>query len=106
LDTNFVPDTIISHNSPAIPKIRSLNPLFYNSTLIRTSKSAPMIGQAMIKQVRQQNYKAPPSFPSELRVELLRLYQEDILKLERLLDRDLSIWLDDLEYCLRFELTH
>lgn len=98
VDTNFVPDTSIRHNPAAIPKIRLLNPLFYNSTLIRTAKSVlPESGQAMIKRFRQQNLKAPPTFPSDLRAELLRFYLEDILKLEGLLDRDLSIWLDDFE---------
>jgi hypothetical protein len=32
--------------------------------------------------------------PADLRAELLKLYREDILKLEVLLDRDLSIWLN------------
>ena len=51
----------------------------------------------MAKRVRQQNLKTPPKFPAALRAKLLDHYCEDILKLEALLDRDLSIWLDGIE---------
>jgi hypothetical protein len=32
--------------------------------------------------------------PSEVRADLLRLYRDDILRLQSLLDRDLSVWLN------------
>ncbi len=95
VDTNFVPDTSTRHNPAAIPKSRMLNRLFYNPTLIRTAKSVlPESVQGMVKRVRQQNLRTPPTFPADLRAELLDLYREDILKVETLLDRDLSIWLE------------
>jgi hypothetical protein len=68
--------------------------LFFNPTLIRIAKSVLPEGmQRMTKRVRQRNLKAAPTFPADLRAELLNLYREDILKLEVLLDRELSIWL-------------
>jgi hypothetical protein len=94
VDTNFVADTSIRHNPAGIPKIRLLNRLFFNPTLIRIAKSVLPEGmQRMTKRVRQRNLKAAPTFPADLRAELLNLYREDILKLEVLLDRELSIWL-------------
>jgi hypothetical protein len=98
VDTNFVPDTSVRHNPAGIPKSRLLNRLFFHPTLIRTAKSVLPEGvQGMVKRVRQQNLRTPPTFPADLRAELLRLCREDILKLQGLLDRDLSIWLELIE---------
>ncbi len=95
VDTNFVPDTSTRHNPAGVPKSRLLNRLFFDPTLIRIAKSVlPESLQRIAKRVQQQNLKAPPKFPADLRAKLLDLYREDILKLEALLDRDLSIWLD------------
>lgn len=95
VNTDFVPDTSIRHNSAGIPKFRFLNRLFFDPTLIRTAKSVlPSSAQRMAKRVQKQNVKPPPPFPADLRAELLALYREDVLKLEVLLDRDLSIWLN------------
>ncbi|HET7008631.1 MAG TPA: sulfotransferase [Candidatus Binatia bacterium] len=93
--TNFVPDTSTRHNPAGVPKFRLLNRLFFDPTLIRIAKSVlPESLQQMAKRVQQQNLKTPPKPPADLRANLLDLYREDILKLEALLDRDLSIWLN------------
>jgi len=95
VSTNFVPDTSIRHNPAGVPKFRWLNRLFFDSTFIRTAKAVlPGSAQRMAKRVRQLNLEAPPKFPADLRAELLKLYREDIRKLETLLDRDLSVWLN------------
>jgi hypothetical protein len=95
VDPNFAPDTSIQHNPAAVPKIRLLNRLFYHPTLVRTAKSLlPESAQWMVKRVQQQNLKTPPKFPADLRAKLLDLYREDIHRLEAMLDRDLSIWLN------------
>lgn len=95
VDTTFIPDTSIKHNPAAIPKSRLLNRLLYHPALIRTAKSVLPGGmQRMAKRVQRQNLRTPPEFPEDVRAELLDLYREDIHKLETLLDRDLSIWLN------------
>lgn len=92
--TNFVPDTSTRHNPAGIPKIRLLNQLFFHPTLINMAKSViPENIQGMAKRVQQQNLKAAPKLPAELRAELLNHYREDILKLQELVDHDLSVWL-------------
>jgi len=94
VDTNFVPDTSTKHNPAGVPKSRLLNRLFFNPTLVRTAQSLfPERVQQMVKKIRQQNLKTPPKFPPDLHAKLLDHYRSDILKLEVLLDRDLSIWL-------------
>jgi hypothetical protein len=52
----------------------------------------PEVVQEKLKQVQQQNLKAPPKFPPELRAKLLDVYREDIYRVQELLGRDLSIW--------------
>lgn len=94
VDTSFVPDTTVTHNPAAVPKIRFLNRLLYHPVFIRTVKAVlPESLHGVAKQVQRQNLRAAPEFPSDLRTDLLNHYREDILKLEALLDRDLSIWL-------------
>ena len=93
VNTSYVPDTSVRHNPGAIPKIRWLNQLFYHPALIGVSQAIlPERLQVLAKRVRQNNLRTAPKLPSELRAELLNLYHEDILKLEALLDRDLSVW--------------
>jgi hypothetical protein len=53
----------------------------------------PVSTQGLAKRARQLNLKTPPTLPEDLRSRLLEIYREDILKLEELLERDLSIWL-------------
>ena len=95
VDTNFVPDTSIRHNPAGVPRSRLLSRLFFNPTLIRTAKRMLPHGmQRMAKRVQRQNLETPPKLPADLRAELLDLYREDIHKLEVILERDLSIWLN------------
>lgn len=95
VDSNFVPDTSVRHNPGALPKNRLLNRLLLNPALIRTAKAVLPEGmQSLAKRVQQQNMKPSPKLPADLRAKMLALYREDILKLEGLLDRDLSIWLN------------
>lgn len=95
VDTDFLPDTSTRYNPGGVPKNRRLNRLFYDPTLIRSAKAIlPERVLGVAKRVQQQNLKSPPSFPADLRSELLDLYREDILKLEDLIQKDLSIWLE------------
>jgi len=93
VDRNVPVDTSVRHNPAAIPKIRLLNRLFYSPTLIRMAKSMFPNLKGTLKRIRQLNLGTAPKLPADLRTELLNLYREDILKLEELLGRDLSIWL-------------
>ena len=95
VDTNFVPDTSVRHNPAGVPKSRLLNRLYFNPSLIRLAKAAlPERAHGVFKRIQQQNLKPPPKFPADVRAKLLELYREDILKLEELLERDLSMWLN------------
>ena len=95
VDTGFTPDTSVKYNPGAVPKFRLLNKLFYHPKLINMTKSVVPEGvQGMLKQVRELNLAVTPKMPADLRSKLLGIYREDILGLEELLGRDLSIWLN------------
>ena len=47
-----------------------------------------------LKQIQQMNLRTNPKLPADLRSKLLNFYREDIFKLEGLLGRDLTIWLN------------
>jgi len=95
VDQEFELDTSSKHNPANIPKSRLLNRLFYHPKMIRTTKFVlPAQSYGVAKRVRQLNLRRPPTLSPDLRAELLRIYRDDILQLEELLGRDLSVWLE------------
>ena len=95
VDPGFEPDTAPRYNPANLPRSRSLNKLFYHPTVIRTAKAiVPSRMQGAAKGVRKLNLSAPPKLSSDLRAQLLELYRDDIVRLEGLLERDLSVWLE------------
>jgi hypothetical protein len=106
VDTTVEPDTSTRYNPAGVPKHRLLNRLFFDPTLVRTAKSLlPENLQGMVKNVRKMNLATPPKFPADLRAKLLEHYRDDILKLEGLLDRDLSIWLEGIDKASQDKVT-
>lgn len=94
VDPNFSPDTSVAHNPAAVPKHRLLNRIYYHPTVIRAAKKLfPESIQDLGRKLRDMNLQKPPKFPAEVRAKLLDYYRTDILQLEELLGRDLSIWL-------------
>ena len=73
-----------------MPKLRFLNRLLYSATLTRIARSTFPGLKGMLKHARQLNLRPAPKLPTDLRADLLKLYREDILRLQELLDRDLS----------------
>jgi hypothetical protein len=97
VDTGFVPDTTVKHNPANVPKSALLNRVLYQPRVIRAVKAVlPARLERTAKRLRQRNLSPAPSFPADLRAELLDLYREDILRLEELVDRDLSGWFEPL----------
>jgi hypothetical protein len=45
--------------------------------------------------VKRRIFVKPPPFPPEVRRQLTDSYREDILRLQELIGRDLSVWLED-----------
>jgi hypothetical protein len=95
VDDSFVPDLTRS-NVSGIPKRRWLQNLFMKDNPLK-SAIKPLLPEQMRKRisrdVNRKNTGDKPTFPPEIRHQLIETYREDILKLQDLLDRDLSSWL-------------
>jgi hypothetical protein len=97
VDTGFVPDTTVKHNPANVPRSALLNRVLYQPRVIRTVKAVlPARLERTAKRLRQRNLSPAPSFPADLRAQLLDLYRDDILRLEELVERDLSGWFEPL----------
>ena len=97
VDSGHELDTTVRHNPANVPRSALLNRVLYHPKVVRGVKAVlPSRLQRTAKALRQRNLSPAPSFPPELRAELLELYREDILRLEDLVGRDLSAWFEPL----------
>lgn len=96
IDDTFVPDTSYQPNVSGIPKNKALHTLFRKSNPIRTliEPIAPASLRKLAINLKGKNLVQPPLSP-EIRQQLIQeIYREDILKLQDLVQRDLSKWLE------------
>jgi hypothetical protein len=96
VDDTFNPDTSLRHNVSGIPKNRALSWLLFKRNPVKAGLR-PLLPEGMRRLVsislkNRSLVKAPPLAP-EVRRELTEVYRDDILKLEGLIGRDLSEWL-------------
>ena len=97
VDETFNPDMGIHHNIiSGKPKNKLLNDFLTKPNLVRTGLQ-PLLpcgwSKKIAAKIRAQNLSKPP-LPLEVRKQLAPSYREDILKLQDLIERDLSHWLE------------
>lgn len=96
VDDAFVPDTSIRHNESRLPKSPALHSFLVES---RTTKNLlkPLVSFKLRQRIKgalnRRNLVKPP-LDEELRRHLMDGYREDIIKLQGMLQRDLSDWLE------------
>jgi hypothetical protein len=103
VDPNFKVDTSEKVQTAKIPKNQAINNLLQRQNPLRTFAATtlktmiPLETRQKIRDrlinLNSQSKKEVPLSPEE-RQQLIELYQEDILKLQDLIDKDLSHWLD------------
>ncbi|WP_022671139.1 sulfotransferase family protein [Hippea alviniae] len=102
VDDNFVPESLNEKfNVSGIPKNRFLHEFLSKDSLVkklirpvvRTVMPDREKRQKLINKIMQKNLKKPKMKP-ETREYLKQFYKEDILKLQDLINRDLSHWLE------------
>jgi hypothetical protein len=96
IDSNFVPDVSVKHNITSFPKNNYLNLFFARKNGIKSilkSIIPNQLRQELSGKLRQYNRLKPSPLTPEIRQRFSQLCKEDILKLENLIDRDLSSWL-------------
>ncbi len=99
VDEQFLPDVSFHYNVSGIPKTKLLHRIYsrlyqnHPRFKIIVKKFLPQKVRRTVTKIRQSNLKKPPSLPPALRNELVRYYKEDVLRLQELIQRDLSGWL-------------
>jgi hypothetical protein len=98
-DDSFIPDIRSRRQKGAVPKVRYAAEILNIKNPIRSSivfflrfllplKKRQRIRKFLIN----LNLTTPPPLDKELKSKLMDIFREDILKLQKLIGRDLSIW--------------
>jgi hypothetical protein len=104
VDDDFTPNVSAKHNVSGIPKSETLQSLYLLLRRPNPLKTAlkPLFPAKLRRRTRaralgsiqSRNLAKPPLMSPEIRAELSEAYREDILKLQELLQKDLSGWLE------------
>lgn len=98
VDDTFLPDTKRRHKpSTAIPKNQVVHDLLTQPNAVKTLLRPLMpsrVRASLRKSISSKNSEKE-TIPPALRAELVKGYCDDILKLQDLIGRDLSAWLDE-----------
>jgi hypothetical protein len=101
VDDTFVADTSSRHNPAGVPESEAARVMMrmtdtsvgvLRNAVPPTSKIFPFVSN-MRRAMQSRVLTEPPPIDPEIRTELIKGYREDILKLQVLIGRDLSMWL-------------
>ena len=96
VDDGFVPDVSARHNVSGVPKSRALHGFLGSSHPLKSALK-PFVPEAarlrLVTLMRNRNLSKPAPLSPEVRERLIGEFREDILRLEELIQRDLSGWL-------------
>lgn len=99
IDATFVPDTSIRYNATGMPKSKALHTFLMRPNPVKSvlkpllpANIRQRITVNTINRVSQKNLHKP-QLPSDLRRQLIQVYEQDILMLQDTIQRDLSRWL-------------
>lgn len=95
VDETFVPNISVRHNSAAIPKNKHIDSFIKKPNILKNlvkSLIPAQLRRSLRDKIEKQNL-GKPSLSPHVRQELINIYREDILKLQDLIHRDLSKWL-------------
>jgi len=95
VDNSFTPD-LTYKNVSNNPKVKVLQNIVSGKSSIRAASKKVFpasLRSNLAKRIRRWNSKDFPPMSKEVRLQLIESYREDVLKLQDLIDRDLSHWL-------------
>jgi hypothetical protein len=94
VDSLYVPEVSIRRNPSGIPKLNFIHNLRVRPNRLKSliQPRLPVWMYRLATGVRDRNLVKPELSP-ELRSNLIQMFRDDILKLENLIQRDLSNWL-------------
>ena len=96
VDETFTPNVSTKHNISGLPRIKFLHYFSRKSKPIKSivKQFLPVNLRDRISTYLRDMYSVKPPLPWEVRQQLIKEYREDILKLQELIQRDLSGWLE------------
>ncbi len=92
-DETFVPEMSVEYNVSGVPRNKAVHSLVRKANAL-TPALKRILPFGLRQRIKGRVFAKPPPLPVEQRMELVELYREDILKLEGLIGRDLSGWLE------------
>lgn len=95
IDSDFIPDMSERHNSSKIPRNKAWHQFLDKPNVIKSTVKhlLPLNFRQNLKQNAKEKNLFKPTLDSKIREHLRSEYREDILQLQDLIDRDLSLWL-------------
>jgi hypothetical protein len=100
VDDSFVPDVSLRRNVSGHPKYKTLDGLLRRQSRIKHAAKIYLPARMRWRlskafdDLKTRNLVVPPPLQSEVRRQLIRVYREDIQKVQELIHRDLSGWLE------------
>jgi hypothetical protein len=99
VDDSFVPDVSVRRNVSGNPKYKTLDRLLRSQSRVKHAIKIYLPARLRWRlsrtfdELKTRNLVGPPPIQPEVRRQLIEVYREDVLRLQELLDRDLSGWL-------------
>ena len=100
VDDSFVPDVSLRRNVSGHPKYKTLDGLLRSQSRLKHAAKIYLPARMRWRlskafdDLKTRNLVEPPPLQPEVRRQLIRVYREDILKVQELIHRDLSGWLE------------
>jgi hypothetical protein len=100
VDDSFAPDVSLRRNVSGQPKYKTLDGLLRRQSRIKHAAKIYLPARMRWRlskafdDLKTRNLVEPPPVQAEVRRQLIRIYREDILRLQDLIHRDLSGWLE------------
>lgn len=94
VDDKFAPDVSTRYNMSGIPQNQIVNSILKQHQRFQTlsKRFIPERLRRVARNVRNNNL-VKPTIPTAIRNELIDEYKDDIMKLEKLIEKDLSAWM-------------
>jgi hypothetical protein len=99
IDSSFVPDVSLRRNVSGDPRYKTLDQLLRRPSPIKDALKMHLPAKLRWRlseafdDLKTRNLTQPPAVEPGVRRRLVSIYREDILKVQELIDRDLSEWL-------------
>ncbi len=100
VDDTFVPDVSLKRNVSGSPRYKTLDRFLRRPSFVKEALKLYLPAglrwrlSKAFDDLKTRNLVGPPPVQPELRQQLIEAYREDVLKLQPLIGRDLSRWLE------------